>query len=61
LRGYSELLAEKTNSMPYRAQIQLRRLAKSSAVLRGDDRISQVDIDEVAKLCNWLNYNFEAI
>jgi hypothetical protein len=61
LRGYSEILALYTNSMPYRAQIQLRRLVKSNAVLRGDDSISQVDIDEVAKLCNWLNYNFEAI
>lgn len=61
LRGYSEILALYTNSMPYRAQIQLRRLVKSNAVLRGDDRICQVDIDEVTKLCNWLNYNFEAI
>jgi hypothetical protein len=60
-RYISDALGKATNSMPYRAQIQLNKLAKANVILRGDDKLTQQDINEVLELATYLNYNFEAI
>jgi hypothetical protein len=60
-RYISEDLGKATNSMPYRAQIQLNKLAKANAILRGDNKLTQEDINEVSELATFLNYDFEAI
>jgi predicted DNA-binding protein len=60
-RGWSELLGNYTNSTPYRAQIQLNKLAISNAILRDGDKLTQTDVNEVLDLVHWINYKFEAI
>jgi hypothetical protein len=61
LNPYEELLSKEAGSMPYRQTLQLISLAEASAISRGDDKITQEDIDTVAYLCNWINYKMEAI
>lgn len=60
-RGLSQLIGNYTNSTPYRSQIQLIKLAKSNAILRDDNKLTQQDIDAVFFYTNWINYDFKAI
>ncbi len=61
LRAYEELLSSKTQSAPYRHQIQLNRLVEASAVLRNDNKVTQLDIDTIHRLSNWINYDFKEL
>ena len=61
LRAYEELLSKSSGSLPYRHQIQLNGIAEASAVLRGEKMLRQEDIDAVAWLSNWINYDFKEI
>ena len=61
LRTYEEMLGKATSSTPYRAVIQLVSLTEALAILRGENKITQQDVDIVTFLCNWMNYNFNAI
>lgn len=61
LRAYEELLSKSTDSLPYRHQIQLNAITEALAVLRGTYDIGQEDIDTVARLSKWINYDFKEI
>lgn len=61
LRAYEELLARCTGSMPYRHQIQLNTITEALAVIRGRAQITQDDIDTIAWLSNWINYDFKEV
>jgi len=61
LRAYEELLSKSTGSLPYRHQIQLNAITEASAVMRADTEIRQVDIDTVAWLSKWINYEFKEL
>ena len=61
LRAHEELLSKSTGSLPYRHQIQLNAITEALAVLRGDTKVRQGDIDTVAWLSNWINYDFEVV
>jgi hypothetical protein len=58
---YEELLGKSTDSTPYRAIIQLNSLVEALAVLRGENAVTQEDIDIIGFLCNWINYQFREI
>lgn len=61
LRAYEGLLSKSTGSLPYRQQIQFNALAEAHAVYRGDTEIKQEDIDAIARLQNWINYDFKEL
>ena len=61
LRAYEELLSKSTGSLPYRHQIQLNATTESLAIIRGHDEITQEDIDTIAWLSNWINYDFKEV
>jgi hypothetical protein len=61
LHAYEELLGKSTSSTPYRAVIQLISISEALAILRGENVLSQTDINIVGYLCNWINYNFNSI
>lgn len=61
LRVYEELLSKSTDSLPYRHQIQLNAVTESLAVVRGHSEVTQEDIDTVAWLSKWINYDFKEI
>jgi hypothetical protein len=61
LRAYEELLSKSSGSLPYRHQIQLNAIADASAVLRDDNTLRQEDIDVIAWLSNWINYDFKEL
>lgn len=61
LRAYEELLSKSTGSLPYRHQIQLNSVTEALAVLRGDTEVRQGDIDVMAWLSNWINYDFNKV
>ncbi len=61
LRVYEELLSKSTGSLPYRQQIQLNALTEAHAVLRCDIEVKQEDIDSIAWLLNWINYDFKVL
>jgi len=61
LRVYEEYLGKSTGSTPYRHQIQLISITEALAILKGEREITQEDINIIGYLCNWINYNFNAI
>jgi hypothetical protein len=61
LRVCEKMLSVSTGSLPYRHQIQLNAITEAMAVLRGDTEIRQMDIDTVAWLSNWINYDFKEV
>ena len=61
LHVYDESLSKSTSSLPYRHQIQLNAITMASAVLRGDMQVTQLDIDRVVWLLNWVNYDFRGL
>ena len=61
LRAYEELLSKSTDSLPYRHQIQLNAINESLAVLNGNAKVRQKHIDTIARLVNWINYDFKEI
>jgi hypothetical protein len=61
LRAYEELLSKSTGSLPYRQQIQLNAITEALAVLNGRNEIVQADIDTVAWLSKWINYDFNEL
>jgi hypothetical protein len=61
LRAYEEMLGKSSGSTPYRHQIQLIGLTEALAILRDEKEITQEDIDIIAHLCRWMNYDFNAI
>lgn len=61
LRICEKMLSLSTGSLPYRHQIQLNPITEALAVLRGDTEIKQCDIDTVAWLSNWINYDFKEV
>jgi hypothetical protein len=61
LRAYEESLSRSTGSLPYRHQIQLNAIAESLVILRGGRELMQGDIDTVARLSKWINYDFKEI
>jgi len=61
LRAYEEMLSRSTDSLPYRHQIQLNAITESLAIIRGRNVITQEDIDTIAWLSNWINYDFKEI
>jgi hypothetical protein len=61
LYPYEELLGKSASSTPYRAVIQLNSMAEALAVLRGENVVSQEDIDVIGYLCNWINYQFNPL
>ncbi|MBN1357568.1 hypothetical protein JW988_02255 [Candidatus Bathyarchaeota archaeon] len=56
-----ELLSKATGSLPYRHQIQLNAITEALAVLRGDNRVIQEDIDKIMGLSKWINYDFKEL
>ncbi|MCJ7759796.1 hypothetical protein MUP59_01470 [Candidatus Bathyarchaeota archaeon] len=50
-----------TGSLPYRLQIQLNAIAESLVIRRGDRELTQDDIDTVARLSKWVNYDLKEI
>lgn len=61
LRAYEELLSKSTGSLPYRHQIQLNAITESLAILSGQWEIRQEDIDTIAWLSKWINYDFNEV
>jgi len=61
LRAYEELLSKSTDSYPYRHQIQLNAITEALTVLRGCNEIKQEDIDMIAWLSKWINYEFKEV
>ena len=61
LRAYEELLSKSSGSEPYRHQIQLNAITEALVVLRGKNEIIQEDIDTIAGLSNWINYDFKEL
>jgi hypothetical protein len=61
LRVYEELLSKSTGSLPYRQQIQLNALTEALVILRNGSTVSQEDIDRVAWLSKWINYEFKEL
>ena len=61
LRAYEELLSRSSGSQPYRHQIQLNSITEVLAVLRGKNEVNQEDIDTIAELSNWINYDFKEL
>ena len=61
LRVYEEMLSKSTGSLPYRQQIQLNSITEALAILRGKSEITQEDIDTVAWLSKWINYDFKEL
>jgi hypothetical protein len=61
LRAYEELLSRSTGSLPYRHQIQLNAITESLAIIREHSEITQEDVDAIARLSNWINYDFKEI
>ncbi|MCJ7608388.1 hypothetical protein MUP00_01785 [Candidatus Bathyarchaeota archaeon] len=55
------MLSRSTDSLPYRHQIQLNAITESLAIIRGRNVITQEDIDTIAWLSNWINYDFKEI
>ncbi len=41
--------------------IQLNAIAESLAILRADRELTQGDIDTVARLSKWINYDFKEL
>jgi len=60
LRAYEEALGKSSGSTPYRHQIQLISITEALAVLRGEYEITQEDINVIAYLCRWINYDFNS-
>ena len=58
LRVYEKILSNDTGSQPYRHQIQLNSITEALAVLRKKKEVDQEDIDTIAELSNWINYEF---
>jgi len=42
-------------------QIQLNAITETLVVFRGDNEISQEDIDTIAELSKWINYEFKEL
>ena len=61
LRAYEELLSKSSGSEPYRHQIQLNAITEALVVLRENNEIIQEDIDTIAWLSNWINYDFKEV
>ena len=61
LRVCEALLSKSTGSLPYRHQIQLNAITESLAIVRGHSEIAQENIDTIAWLSNWINYDFKEI
>jgi len=61
LRVYDEMLSKSTDSLPYRHQIHLNAITESLAVLRGNVKIRQKDIDTISRLSKWINYDFKEV
>jgi hypothetical protein len=61
LRVYEELLSKSTGSLPYRQQVQLKAITEAHVVLRGDKSLTQEDINVIANLLNWINYDFKEL
>jgi hypothetical protein len=61
LRVYEELLGSSLGSTPYRHQIHLISITEALAVLKGEDEITQDDIDIISYLCKWINYHFNSL
>jgi len=61
LRAYEESLSASTGSLPYRHQIQLNAITESLAIIRGHGKVTQEDIDTIANLSKWVNYDFKEI
>lgn len=52
---------EKINENQFRKQKQLQTLLKCNAILRGDNRVIQEDVDEILRLSKYLNLNYTKI
>lgn len=61
LRVYEELLSKSTGSLPYRQQVQLNTITEALAILKGRNKIVQEDIDIIAWLSKWINYDFKEL
>ena len=61
LRAYEEVLSLATGSQPYRHQIQLNSITEALAVLRRKNEVTQDEIDTIAELSNWINYDFKEL
>ena len=61
LRAYEEALSKSTGSLPYRHQIQLNALTEALVILRGREEVTQEDIDTIAGLSKWMNYEFKEL
>lgn len=61
LRAYEEVLSKSTGSAPYRHQIQLNAITESLALIRDHKKVEQKDIDTIAWLSNWINYDLKEI
>ena len=61
-QSYEESLSRSTGSLPYRHQIQLNAIDESQVILRrGRELTREEDIDTVARLSKWINYDFKEI
>ncbi len=61
LRAYEKLLSNSTGSQPYRHQIQLNSITEALASNRRKNEVTQEDINIIAQLCNWINYDFKEL
>lgn len=61
LNRRSARASSSTGSQPYRHQIQLKSITEDLAVLRGKKEVTQDDIDAIAELSNWIDYDFKEL
>jgi len=47
--------------LKFNHQIQLKAITETLVVFRGDNEISQEDIDTIAELSKWINYEFKEL
>jgi len=55
------VLSKSTDSKPYRHQIQLNSITEALSILRDKNEVTQEEIDTIAELSNWINYNFKEL
>jgi hypothetical protein len=57
----ADYLSKDLDSEPIRTLKQLNALAFANCALRGKDKVSKKDVEEIYKLSHWFNYDFHEI
>jgi len=57
----STKLASQYSGYGFRAQVRLQQLAKANALLNKRTEVNREDIEEIVKLSNWINFDFNPL